>query len=285
MMQHTSHTRTLMLDWLKELDDRVLPSPSDEEIMERFGFENPEAARTLLADLADRGQITVRGTGVNRAITFGKAKPATIATPTPGRTVKKPAARASVSEDDGISRILDIVRRSKATAQAAPAPAVPSQSAPAAPAVAPVSAEVDDVTPPAPVEAAVPVEPATIEPEITPPAASEEAVVAIPTRVRVRSPGPATRRRQINAKVSEQHYAILNERADAQDLYVSTLVGDMLAEILDGEAPPEPVFKPLIRAHVIRAARDAGIPLEEFVPALIETGLQRFLAADTRAAA
>jgi len=263
MMQHTSHTRTLMLDWLKDRDERVLPSPSDEEIMEKFSFASPEAARTLLADLADRGQISVRGTGDHRQINIGKPKPPRIATPAVLRSVKRPATKIQhLDEDAGVSRIMDIVRRSKVTAASVEAPTANRPVAHiAAPAVEPAVAPEATRT-----AAAAPIGLAAVEPA---------------KRKRELAASPTPQRRQVNIKVSEEHYQLLSERAEAQDLYLSTLVSDMFASLLDREtAPTQPAYKPLVRAHVIRAAREAGIPLEEFVPSLIEAGLERFLAAN-----
>ncbi len=55
-----------LFDWIERNIELDVAQPSDAEIMQRFGFDNPEHARTLLAELADSGRITLKGYGERR---------------------------------------------------------------------------------------------------------------------------------------------------------------------------------------------------------------------------
>lgn len=225
MKQHSALNRGIMFEWLKDLDDTGDGCPSDDAIMERFDFDTPEQARTLLADLADKGLITVRGVGADRVVTIGAVKPS------PAAVLNRPVPSVVRPERDverTTQRIMDIVARS---------PSVVSPGA-RVPVPAPIAA------PSAPV-----------------------------------LPDPPRTRQQVNIKISAEHYAQLVANADREDIAVSTMALRMFERGFDAA---EPIHKPLIRAHVIRAARAAGIPIEEFVAGLIECGLQRFLADVTR---
>lgn len=233
MRQHSALNRGLMFDWLKDLDDTGDRCPSDDAIMERFDFDTPEQARTLLADLADKGLITVRGAGADRVVTIGKEahRPAPAARPVPS-VVKQPP-----SVDAGVAKIMSIVGR-------APEPV------PTAPAFAEEWRDEHKLVP------------AKLKP--TP----------------VSLPDPPRTRFQVNLKVSADQFGHLTTMAEAEDIAVGRVALRFFEQGMAG-ATPEPIHKPLIRAHVIRAARDAGIPIEEFVASLIECGLQRFLSGQT----
>ena len=58
--RHSRLTEATMMDWLRTLDQQgVARLPEPAEIMERYGFDNTELARTLIAQLADGGIIRV----------------------------------------------------------------------------------------------------------------------------------------------------------------------------------------------------------------------------------
>lgn len=56
-MAHSAHNRAKLLDQLKFAEENGSPVPDDREVMELCGFTTVEQARTLYADLADRGLI------------------------------------------------------------------------------------------------------------------------------------------------------------------------------------------------------------------------------------
>lgn len=222
MMQHSALNRGLLFEMLKDREDAGDPQITDDEIMERFNFDAPEQARTLLADLADKGLITVKGTGPDRVVTIrgdGWSAPRPVAAERPLPSVVKPDREVEAMT----SRIMNIVQRSP------------------------------NVVSPAPRAAAAPA----------------------PTAPPVVLPDPPRTRFQVNIKVSEAQFNELGVLAEAGGVAVGSVARRFFES---GMASAEPIHKPLVRAHVIRAARDAGIPIEEFVTALIECGLQRFLA-------
>ncbi|WP_404711519.1 hypothetical protein [Sphingomonas sp. MMS24-J13] len=81
-----------MLDWIRACIDKGIPAPTDAEIQEHFGFDNVERARTLLAELADRGAITIQRVNGDRVgITMGrKSAAALIGVGRPTPTIKTP---------------------------------------------------------------------------------------------------------------------------------------------------------------------------------------------------
>lgn len=98
--KHSGRERDAMLAWLRERLAVGELAPTDAEIMERFGYASPEQARTLLADLADRGKIAVRHHGAGqRTIMLGPlARPPTAR---PARAPLPPAVkRRGDGEDD-----------------------------------------------------------------------------------------------------------------------------------------------------------------------------------------
>ena len=106
-MAHAKINLSQMFDWIERSLDRDIAQPTDAQIMERFGFDSPESARTLLAELADAGRITIKGYGETRKITLGRTKAALA--PAPRRL---PAAkRADPIIDAGVAKIAAIVAR------------------------------------------------------------------------------------------------------------------------------------------------------------------------------
>lgn len=106
-MAHSRLALTTMLDRIERCLADGQRLPTDAEIMELYGFTSPEQARTLLAELADAGKITIRGYGANRVILLGRVK-STVA-PLPRAT---PAARkVDVEVDRAVAKIREIVTR------------------------------------------------------------------------------------------------------------------------------------------------------------------------------
>lgn len=249
MMQHTSLNRSRMLDWLRDLEEQGEPAPTDTEIAARFGFENPEAARTLLADIADRGEIVIKGTGPDRTIKIGLTRTSYAHT----TVVPAPAVRRqSASTEDGVRRILDIVNRSK---KAAPGPVAEAITAPVVPAPAPA---------PAP----------------SPAPAPKRAVIAEDA-----ASGPM---RQAAFRITPTEHAQLSARAEAEDSSVSAVCQQIVRAVLAGQDPMPEVRldrKPVIRAAMVVAAQESDIPLDAFVRLLIERGFESFMASRTTAEA
>jgi len=98
-MAHSAMNRGKMLDWIRHNQEQELPDPTDEEIVEVFGFSSVLQARTLLAELVDQGKIhIIRSNGQRTGIGMGiarkhKLSPVQIL-PTPHRPVPKPAPTA-----------------------------------------------------------------------------------------------------------------------------------------------------------------------------------------------
>lgn len=131
-MAHAKLHRQIMLDWIETAISAGHPMPADAAICERFNFHSTELARTLLAELADAGKITVRGGyGPDREILLGRVRPGAlpIAKPEPSIT------RVDPEVDAATTKIMAIVGRGRGTppAPAAPPPPLPAVSVAAAP--------------------------------------------------------------------------------------------------------------------------------------------------------
>lgn len=107
-MAHAKLNLSRMYDWIERNLDLDVPQPSDADIMRVFGFDNAENARTLLAELADAGRITIKGYGETRTIELGRIKSMLVPAPRPLPSAKK----ADPAVDDGVAKIAAIVARS-----------------------------------------------------------------------------------------------------------------------------------------------------------------------------
>lgn len=107
-MAHAKLNLSRMYDWIARNLDLDVPQPTDAEIMQLFGFDSAESARTLLAELADAGRITIKGYGENRTIALGRIKSILVPAPRPLPSAKK----ADPAVDDGVAKIAAIVARS-----------------------------------------------------------------------------------------------------------------------------------------------------------------------------
>ncbi|GEM72036.1 hypothetical protein SAQ01S_18020 [Sphingomonas aquatilis NBRC 16722] len=115
-MAHSRFALTTMLDWIERcLTDGIALLPTDAEIMERYGFTSPEHARTLLAELADAGKITIRGYGADRVIVLGRVRAAVAPLP----RVVPPARRVDAEIDQAVTKIRGIVNRQGAAVRKA----------------------------------------------------------------------------------------------------------------------------------------------------------------------
>lgn len=121
-MAHAKLNLSRMYDWIERNLDLDVPQPTDADIMQLFGFDSPESARTLLAELADAGRITIKGYGENRTLALGRIKSELTPAPRPQPSAKK----ADPLVDAGIAKIAAIVARggNAGTARAVQAGAV-----------------------------------------------------------------------------------------------------------------------------------------------------------------
>ncbi len=135
-MAHAKLNLQRMLDWIERSIDQDVPMPTDAAIMAEFGFESAESARTLLAELADAGKITINGYGATRAITLGRTKSilAAAGRPEPAVTKSDPVL------DAGVAKIAAILARS-APARAAVAAGELLKAAATKPKPVPVAAK------------------------------------------------------------------------------------------------------------------------------------------------
>jgi len=106
-MAHAKINLSRMFDWIERNIELDVAQPTDADIMQRFGFDNPEHARTLLAELADSGRITIKGYGETRAISLGRTKSAL----EPAARPMPAAKRSDPTVDAGVAKIAEIVAR------------------------------------------------------------------------------------------------------------------------------------------------------------------------------
>lgn len=113
-MAHPNFRKQQMLAWIEECLNASMPCPGDASICERFNLTSTESARTLLAELADAGRITIRGYGETRAILLGRQRGPGPSAPRPTPSVIKvdPVVEATTA------RIVDIVQRGTKPARA-----------------------------------------------------------------------------------------------------------------------------------------------------------------------
>jgi len=106
-MAHAKLNLSRMYDWIERNIELDVAQPTDADIMRLFGFDNAESARTLLAELADAGRITIKGYGETRTIALGRVKSTPVPAPRPMPSAKK----ADPAVDDGVAKIAAIVAR------------------------------------------------------------------------------------------------------------------------------------------------------------------------------
>ncbi len=103
-MAHAKLNLSRMYDWIERNLELDVAQPTDAEIMACFGFASPESARTLLAELADAGRISIQGYGADRIIRIGRVKSAlpVAARPTPAVRTADPAVDACFAKISAI---------------------------------------------------------------------------------------------------------------------------------------------------------------------------------------
>lgn len=270
-LRHRQIDKLNMFDWIRDCAETGKRMPTDAEITERFGFTQPEQARTLLADLSDAGKITIIGTGDDREILLGRVRPSqrtSIERPVP--SVIQPGSRPT-SAKQGAGRIANILRGATSKMTEPKAAVEQLQAAGAtlseggktiAEQLAPIveAAQADETS----IIDARPVKAATLA------AIASAAPFSGPTR-------------QINAtlQADPELYERITVAARSEGLSVSRYVGQIARAALTqppAQPAPQPERKPLLRADMTAAAIRNGMPIDAFVRMLIERGFQTFLA-------
>ncbi|WP_203310478.1 hypothetical protein [Sphingomonas beigongshangi] len=280
-MSHTQFNLARMLSWIELTVETGDPAPSDAEICELFNFTSTEKARTLLAELADQGKIRIDWKAEPRAITLGgKAASAfALARPLAGTVVRRDYEGKPVQVHP------ETVLAKPHTIHVAQerhrlAPDQPSRVDQIRAAAARLASR-DRAPAPAPTRI-----PAPVAPPATKPAPAAEPVK------RLTSPGkgmgkgwkPATvarrqDRRQLNVHFPSDRYDEIVRITTATGSTPSAWARDVFMAAL-GDPTFDKGRKPFIPADVIRAAADAGQPLDVFVTSLIARGFAAFTASN-----
>lgn len=113
-MAHSRLNLNAMFDWIERCLADGQPTPLDAAICDRFGFDSTESARTLLAELADAGRITIRGHRDDRVIALGRSKSVAV----PASRAEPPVRKADPDAEHTSARIAEIVGRGRKPAKA-----------------------------------------------------------------------------------------------------------------------------------------------------------------------
>jgi hypothetical protein len=229
--------KRLLLAWIVDCIEHGKPMPTDEGIAERYYLSGVEAARTLLADLADAGEITISGSGHDRTIALGKKKRPQVRV---GR-VEPPIKTSLGRQRPAPGARLDLIREI-AEKRAAAKPITPMPERP----------EVETVEAQQEGRPDGQLRPASVDqgprPACPPAQAVDEVIAPVkapPQPVEARHPLPV-------------------EQFDPKPMPIRT-----------GEPPIPPLLNKLcIPARVTSACIEDGRPLDEFLAALIDMGLQ-----------
>ena len=277
-MAHARIIQQQMLDWIKNSLSLRSALPTDAQIVDRFNLNGVESARSLLADLADAGEITIKGFGASRTMVLGrKAKtlePA--ARPTPSVVARIGGKRADdekVQIEATTARIREIIERGRSTvaepapiaddiAQVEPAlPPVAMQPAPST--VSPVSfdSESEPPSPAAPEPTATEVQP-TLEIERLP-TAPGRSVARSETAVASRET-----RRQLNIHFPHDQFEKLTVIANGEGTSAAAYARATLISCLDR--------KPRVPAAVTAAALREKTPVVDFADRMMALGLAAY---------
>jgi hypothetical protein len=253
-MAHPKLQLSRLLDWITLRIECEDTSPTDDQIAGFLGLDAVEIARSMLADLADRGDITIKGTGPTREIALGRQH-RTIETVVPTPSVTKPA-KALLSEEECAARIQAIMSLGKT-----------KTVSPAAELEAPASGEGER-----PDDAIVQREAPSV-PLAAPPSFEPKRLPTAPTRI-VTPPKPVEY--QVNLKLSAERYEEL--RRMAKGGHVGPIAKQIFDAAMDGgpvsASAPIPLFR--IPAEVTRAAIKNDMPVLDFAAMLMMRGLGSF---------
>ena len=263
-MAHPRIIQQQMLDWIKNSLSLRRALPTDAQIVDRFNLNGVESARSLLADLADAGEITIKGHGSSRTIALSrKAKtfepaprlmPAVVA-----RINGKRADDERLQIDTAAARIREILGRTR-TAVADAAPVAPPE---------PVVEE-EVVETPAPVAAARVETDVTLEITQVPSASDIERLAAAPARLSRQESAIATRdvRRQLNIHFPLDQFDKLSALADAAGETPGAFARCVLISCIDR--------KPRVPAAVTAAALREKVPVIDFADRMMALGLAAY---------
>lgn len=255
---------------------------SDQQLQDLCCFFEREHVKTLLADLADEGAISVTWDGPVRTIALGPKERGKVHAPRPVPTIVRPAVlrqrqcRAPLDVDGATARIMSIVN-GKPVAQ--PARGVSAdllsphqtrselaQSRKMCDTESTVSADGKSVHPPL----------GTAEEGGGPSQVVEAHPISSKLRDKAR-PGPKpraeTRTKQVSTLVFPSMYDRISHAAIADGVTMSTKAFQLLEEACAArECGTDRRHR--LSASVLRAWRCDGRPLDEFVTWLIELGLE-----------
>lgn len=117
-MRHSAMHRRLMLEWIRDCFYNGEPMPTVPAIVDRYGYAGAEQARTLLADLADAGQITLSGAGNAVVIQLRGVAPAT--DPAPADAVDR-LPPTIIKADPAVDRVAALIVNLKSRGGIVPA--------------------------------------------------------------------------------------------------------------------------------------------------------------------
>lgn len=262
---------TYALELIAARIEQGRPSPSDDEIAGYCALVDAGSVRSLLADLADQGKITMKGTGVDRVITLGRQKAAITPAPPPIRSVTKPKPTDDELVDAAMARIKAAVARGKGAvgpiANSVSVESVaPAPSAPAARAHTPaIEEERHAQAAPHPVMAELEQIPPEVVAELSKPALE---MVRMPTTQRkLPERRVVERKRQVSFWLSGNLFDQMEAHARALDIATGTYV----RRIVEGTSE-----RPRIPGAVATAAIRAGVPVIEFATSLMWRGLASY---------
>lgn len=280
-MAHARIALTYALDLITRSIELDEPSPTDGQIADYCGLHDPTHVRSLLADLADAGKITIRGTGADRKILLGRQTAPLTTTPRPTPSVKSAAgSKRRLTLDETADRIKEILARGKAPA--APLVKTPDISAPVAqcryapdkpvsPQALPLPGASDegaqargshrDEPAPQPIHVKQPRRPNAVR------------AMDVPDTVATRAERFGKHCMTVSLPTAD--YWKLVELANAGGKMPGSLARDLVLAALNGELNPErfaPPAKVRVPAHITAAAVREGVPVVAFVAELLERG-------------
>lgn len=264
-MAHPRIIQQQMLDWIKNSLSLRSALPTDAQIVDRFNLTGVESARSLLADLADAGEITIKGHGSSRTIALGrKAKTFEPAPrPTPAVVARVGGKRADdeqVQINTAAARIREILDRGRNAV---------GDAAPVAPPEAATEAEVVETLAPTPV-AAEPVEIEVIAPAPQPTLDIDRLPTAPGRPLSRQEAAIATRdvRRQLNIHFPLDQFEKLSALADSAGETPGAFARGALISYIDR--------KPRVPAAVTAAALREKAPVIDFADRMMVLGLAAY---------
>lgn len=280
--------------------------PTDQQIMDLCGFWDVELARTLLADLADEGAIRMSFAGGARTIALGpkeQAKAAPVARPIPSIVSPREKRRQAVDADAVTERIVAIVRggspskyqeypaasgtvrKASSVGESTPAKRIEDRAAspmPERPEVETVEAQREGTPTRSPSPASVDQGP---RPACPPAQAAEgaakrdaEPLQAVEARCSRRAfmASPESRTKRMAIYLTPADYETIDAEAERIEAPTGRLASDAIADFAEA-LRCDTEAKHRLSAAVQRAWREDGRPLDVFVTALIDLGLEEYL--------